>query len=137
MEHSSRSSHRVESRMDAQSAPGGATDREVGDMSVPLEQMLEELRKAEQAQALMSELERRLSAGNADLEDLLRELEQLGQSLPQSDTIQLLIEDAVGAARTRDSIKAGSDVSRSRSAIEGEISSLRGAIEGVQGRSDL
>jgi hypothetical protein len=123
--------------MDAQSAPGGATDREVGDMSVPLEQMLEELRKAEQAQVLMSDLERRLSAGNADLEDLLRELEQLGQSLPQSDPIQLLIEDAVGAARTRDSIKAGSDVSRSRSAIEGEISSLRGAIEGVQGRSDL
>ena len=97
-------------------------------MSVPLEQMLEELRKAEQARDLMSELERRLSAGNTDLENLLRQLEQLGQSLPQSDHIRLLIEDAVGAARTRDSIKAGSDVSRSRSAMEGEISSLRGAI---------
>jgi hypothetical protein len=124
--------------MDAQSAPGGATtNREVGDMSVPLEQMLEELRKAEQARDLMSEVERRLSAGNTDLENLLRQLEQLGQSLPQSDPIRLLIEDAVGAARTRDSIKAGSDVSRSRSAIEGEISSLRGAIQGVQGRADL
>ena len=118
--------------MDAQSAPGGATDREVGDMSVPLEQMLEELRKAEQARDLMSEVERRLSAGNTDLENLLRQLEQLGQSLPQSDPIRLLIEEAVGAARTRDSIKAGSDVSRSRSAMEGEISSLRGAIQSVQ-----
>jgi hypothetical protein len=124
--------------MDAQSAPGGATDREVGDMSVPLQQMLDELGKAEQAQALLSELERRLSAGNADLENPLRQLEQLGQSLPQSDPIRLLIEEAVGAARTGDSIKAGSDVSRSRSAIEGEISSLlQGAIQGVQARPDL
>ena len=106
-------------------------------MSVPLQQMLVELRKAEQAQALLSELERRLSAGNADLENLLRQLEQLEQSLPEPDPIRLLIEEAVGAARTRDSIKAGSDVSRSRSAIEGEISSLRGAIEGVQARPDL
>jgi hypothetical protein len=123
--------------MDAQSAPGGANDREVGDMSVPLEQMLEELRKAEQARDLMSEVERRLRAGNTDLQNLLSQLEQLGQSLAESDPIRLLIEDAVGAARTRDSIKAGSDVSRSRSAIEGEISSLRGAIEGVQARPDL
>jgi chromosome segregation ATPase len=123
--------------MDAQSAPGGATDREVADMSVPLEQMLEELRKAEQAQDLLSELERRLSAGNEDLENLLKQLEQLEQSLPESDPIRLLIEEAVGAARSGDSIKAGSDVSRSRSAIEGEISSLRGAIQGVQARADL
>ena len=123
--------------MDAQSAPGGATDREVADMSVPLEQMLEELRKAEQARDLMSEVERRLSAGNTDLQNLLSQLEQLGQSLPESDPIRLLIEEAVGAARTRDSIKAGSDVSRSRSAIEGEISSLQGAIQGVQARPDL
>jgi hypothetical protein len=123
--------------MDTQSAPGGATDREVGDMSVPLEQMLEELGKAEQARDLISELERRLSAGNADLENLLGQLEQLGQSLGESAPIRLLIEDALGAARTGDSIKAGSDVSRSRSAIEGEISSLRGAIQGVQARPDL
>jgi hypothetical protein len=124
--------------MDAQSAPGGATDREVGDMSVPLQQMLEELRKAEQARDLISEVERRLSAGNTDLQNLLGQLEQLGQSLPQSDPIRLLIEDALGAARTGDSIKAGSDVSRSRSAIEGEISSLlQGAIQGVQARLDL
>jgi hypothetical protein len=107
-------------------------------MSVPLQQMLEELRKAEQARDLLSELERRLSAGNTDLQNLLGQLEQLGQSLPQSDPIRLLIEDALGAARTGDSIKAGSDVSRSRSAIEGEISSLlQGAIQGVQARLDL
>jgi hypothetical protein len=123
--------------MDAQSAPGGTTDREVADMSVPLEQMLEELRKAEQARDLLSEVERRLSAGNADLENLLGQLEQLGESLGESDPIRLLIEEAVGAARTGDSIKAGSDVSRSRSAIEGEISSLQGAIQGVQARPDL
>jgi hypothetical protein len=123
--------------MDAQSAPCGATNREVGDMSVPPQQMLEELRKAEHSRDLLGELERRLSAGNTDLENLLRQLEQLRQSLPESDPIRLLIEDAVGAARTRDSIKAGSDVSRSRSALEGEISSLQGAIQGVQARSDL
>ena len=127
--------------MDAQSAPGGATDREVEDMSVPLEQMLEELGKAEQARDLISELERRLSAANTDLQNLLqnllRQLGQLGESLPESDPIRLLIEEAVGAARSGDSIKAGSDVSRSRSAIEGEISSLRGAIQGVQARPDL
>ena len=106
-------------------------------MSVPLEQMLEELRKAEQARDLMGEIDRRLSAGNTDLENFLGQLEQLGQSLPESDPIGLLIEEAVGAARSGDSIKAGSDVSRSRSAMEGEISSLRGAIEGVQASSDL
>ena len=106
-------------------------------MSVPPQQMLEELRKAEHSRDLMSELERRLSAGNTDLENLLGPLEQLGQSLPESDPIRLLIEEAVGAGRTRDAIKAGSDVSRSRSAIEGEISSLQGAIQGVQARPDL
>jgi hypothetical protein len=40
--------------MDAQSAPGGATDTEVGDMSVPIEQMLEVLRKAQQARESLS-----------------------------------------------------------------------------------
>ena len=68
-------------------------------MSVPLQQMLDELRKAEQAQALLSELERRLSAGNADLENLLRQLEQLEQSLPEPDPIRLLIEEAVGGCQ--------------------------------------
>lgn len=106
-------------------------------MPAPLEEMLEELRKAEQARDLLSELERRLAAGDqSELERYLTQLEQLAQSLPEADPMRLLIEDAVESARTRDSIKAGSDVSRSRSAIEGEISTLRGAIQGVQARAD-
>jgi len=105
-------------------------------MPPPREQMLEELRKAEQARDLMKELERRLAGGNTELESLLTQLERVAQSLPEPDPIRLLIESALGSARTRDAIKAGSDVSRSRSSIEGEISTLRGAIEGVQARSD-
>lgn len=106
-------------------------------MPAPLEQMLEELRKAEQALELLVELERRLAAGDqAELDGYLAHLDQVAQSLPEPDSLRLLIEDAVGSARTRGAIKAGSDVSRSRSAIEGEISTLRGAIEGVQARSD-
>jgi hypothetical protein len=99
--------------------------------------MLEELRKAEQAHQLLSEVERRLGGGNTELEELLRQLEQLGRTLPEEDSIRLLIESAVGSARTRSSIKAGSEVARSRSMIEGEISSLRGAIQGIDGRADL
>lgn len=106
-------------------------------MPAPLEQMLEELRKAEQARDLLSELERLLAAGGqAELERYLTHLEQSAQSLPEPDHIRLLIEDAVESARARDSIKAGSDVSRSRSAIEGEISTLGGAIQGVKARAD-
>jgi hypothetical protein len=106
-------------------------------MPVPLEQMLEELRKAEQARDLLSEVERRLAGGgDPDLENLLTQLEQLAQSYPEAHSTRLLIESAVESARTRSSIKAGSDVSRSRSSIEGEISTLRGAIQGVQGRAD-
>ena len=106
-------------------------------MPAPLEEMLEELRKAEQARDLLSELERRLAAGDqAELERYLTQLEQLAQSYPEQHTTRLLIEDAVESARTRDSIKAGSDVSRSRSSIEGEISTLQGAIQGIQARAD-
>jgi hypothetical protein len=105
-------------------------------MPPPREQMLEELRKAEQARDLLKELERRLAGGNTELESLLTQLERVAQSLPEPDPIRLLIESALGSARMRDAIKAGSDVSRSRSSIEGEISTLRGAIEGVQASSD-
>ena len=105
-------------------------------MPPPREQMLEELRKAEQARDLLKDLQRRLAGGNTELESLLTQLERVAQSLPEPDPIRLLIESALGSARTRDAIKAGSDVSRSRSSIEGEISTLRGAIEGVQARSD-
>src|SRR5215207_8421038 len=108
---------------------------EVRIMPVPIEQMLEELRKAEQARDLLSRVERRLAGGDSETEGRLRQLEQLAQSLSAPDSIRLLIESAVGAARTRSSIKAGSDVSRSRSAIEGEISTLRGAIQGIEARA--
>ena len=104
-------------------------------MPVPIEQMIEELRKAEQARDLLSELERRLAAGDqTQLESYLRHLEQVEQSLPEPDPIRLLIEDAVGSARTRDALKATSEVSRSRSSIEGEISTLQGAIQSIQAR---
>ena len=106
-------------------------------MPVPREDLVQELRKAEQAHKLLSEVERRLGGGNAELEEPLRQLEQLGRSLPEEDSIRLLIESAVGSARTRSSMKAGSEVARSRSTLEGEISSLRGAIQGIDGRADL
>ena len=106
-------------------------------MPVPREDMVQELRKAEQAHKLLSEVERRLGGGNTELGELLRQLEQLGRSLPEEDSIRLLIESAVGSARTRSSMKAGSEVARSRSMIEGEVSSLRGAIQGIDGRADL
>jgi hypothetical protein len=113
------------------------TDREVTTVPAPLEQMLEELRKAEQARDLLTELERRLAAGDQRaLERYLTQLDQVAQSLPEADPMRLLIESAVGAARMQDAIQAGSDVSRSRSAIEGEISTLQGAIQGIQARAD-
>ena len=106
-------------------------------MPAPLEQMLEELRKAEQARDLLTELERRLAAGDQRaLERYLTQLDQVAQSLPEADPMRLLIESAVGSARMQDAIQAGSDVSRSRSAIEGEISTLQGAIQGIQARAD-
>ena len=106
-------------------------------MTVPRDEMVKELRKAELAHQLLSEVERRLAAGNTELQEQLRQLEQLAQSLPEADSIRLLIESAVGAARTSTSMKAGSEVSRSRSAIGGEISKLRGTIEGLDSRADL
>jgi hypothetical protein len=98
-------------------------------MPPPREQMVEVLRKAEQARDLLSELERHLAGGNTEPERYLTQLDQLAQSLPEADSIRVLIERAVGAVRTRNSIRAASDVSRSRSTIEGEITTLRGAIE--------
>jgi L-lactate utilization protein LutB len=94
MEHSPPSS-RVEFQMDAQRL-GDANDREVTAMSVSREQMLEELRKAQQARDLLTELRRRLAGGNSELEDLLTHLEQLAQTLSEADPIRLLIESAVG-----------------------------------------
>ena len=71
-------------------------------MAVPREQMVEELRKAEQARDLLGEVERHLSAGHQEgLERYLTQLERLAQSYPKQQTTRLLIESAVGSARTR------------------------------------
>lgn len=95
------------------------------------EQMTEELRKQERARDLLREVERRLDPKRDDssgLEDHLTELERLAGSFPEPHMARLLIESAVGSARAREASKSGSDVSRSRSAIEGRISTLRGVL---------
>jgi hypothetical protein len=111
-------------------------DREVRAMPVPREQLLEELRKVEQARDLLSELERELKGENHPergryrrLGRYLTQLEQLAQSLPEGHSVRQVIESALEAASV-------DSVSRARSALEGEISALRGAIEGVEDRAD-
>ena len=94
------------------------------------EQMAERLRNAEQARDLLTELERRLKQeDDPELERLLSQLDQLAQPLPEADRIRWFIESAAGSARVRRAGKAGTEVSRSRSAIEGEISTLRGTLD--------
>jgi hypothetical protein len=79
-------------------------------MPVPRDEIVQELRKAEQAHQLLSEVERRLAGENTGVEELLIQLQRLERSLPEDDSIRLLIESAVGSARTRSSMKAGSEV---------------------------
>ena len=74
-------------------------------MTVPRDEIVQELRKAEQAHQLLSEVERRLAGENTGVEELLSQLEQLERSLPEDDSIKLLIESAVGSAGTRSSMK--------------------------------
>jgi hypothetical protein len=93
------------------------------------EQMTEELRKLEQARDLLREVEGRLRGGDSsEVEDHLGRLERLAGSWPEGHMARLVIESAVGSARTHRAGKAYSDVSRSRSTIEGEISTLRGLV---------
>lgn len=114
-------------------ASAGAVARtggEVAAMQERREQLADRLRKAEQARDLLRELERRLKdRDGTQAEDQPTQLERLAQTLPEADRIRWLIESAAGSARADRSAKAGSDVSRSRSAIEGEISTLRGTLE--------
>ena len=92
--------------------------------------MAEELRTQERARDLLKELERRLKGEvRPDLEQHLTQLDELAGSFPEAHVARLLIESAVGFARTARSARASSDVSRSRSGIEGEISTLRGHLE--------
>lgn len=92
-------------------------------------QLVERLRKAEQARDLLRELERLLKEDSPELERTIEQLDRLAQPLPEADRIRWFVESAVGSARADRSGKAGTDVSRSRSAIEGELSTLRGTIE--------
>ena len=86
------------------------------------EQLLEELRRAEQARDLLRELEHNLSEekGREDAAQV-RRLEQLAQSLPEAHIVRLVIESALGPSEV-------GNVSRARSAIEGDISTLQGAL---------
>jgi hypothetical protein len=86
------------------------------------EQLLQELRKAEQARELLSELERLLMIENhPELGRNLTQLKQLAQSLPEGHSVRLLIESAIRPEMV-------GSVSRARSALEGEVSTLRGAL---------
>ena len=94
------------------------------------ERMTERLRNAEQARDLLTELERRLKEEDGpELESLLSQLDQLAQPLPEADRIRWYIESTAGSARAGRPGKAGTEVSRSRSAVEGEISTLRGTLD--------
>jgi hypothetical protein len=85
------------------------------------EQLLKELRIAEQARDLLSVLEHNLSEEKGPgFARRVRRLEQLAQSLPEAHIVRLVIESALGPSEV-------GNVSRARSAIEGEISTLQGA----------
>ena len=93
------------------------------------EQLTERLRNAERARNLLKELERDLKKKDEpDLERTCAQLDRLAGSLPEADRIRWFVESAAGSARARDRRKAGTDVSRSRSAVEGEVSTLRGTL---------
>ena len=86
------------------------------------EQLLQELRKAEQARDLLSELERLLKEENhPELERCLTQLKQLAQSLPEDHIVRLVIESAIRPEMV-------GSVSRARSALEGEVRTLQGAL---------
>ena len=86
------------------------------------EHLLEELRKAEQALTLLKLLEPHLTERKGkELEGHVRALKQLAQSLPQDHIVRLVIESALEPSNV-------GTVSRARSALEGEISTLQGAL---------
>ena len=86
------------------------------------EHLLEELRKAQQALTLLKELEPHLTdRKGTELEGHVRALKQLAQSLPEGHIVRLVIESALEPSNV-------GTVSRARSALEGEISTLQGAL---------
>lgn len=105
------------------------TDREASAVHEQRERLVEEIRTAERARELLVGLERRLKQRDRkDLEEHLGHLERLAGSLPEAHPVRLLVESAVGTARTRDARHAGSAASRSRSKSEGRLSTLRGSL---------
>ena len=91
--------------------------------------MVAEIRTAERARDLLAGLERRLKERDrSDLQEHLGRLDQLAGSLPEGDTVRLLVDSAVKAATTRGAGYAGSAASRSRSKTEGRLSTLRGSL---------
>jgi uncharacterized protein (UPF0216 family) len=93
-----------------------------GTMHEQREHLLEELRKAEQALTLLKELEPHLTQSKGtELEGHVRALQQLAQSLPEGHIVRLVIESALEPSNV-------GTVSRARSALEGEISTLQGAL---------
>jgi uncharacterized protein (UPF0216 family) len=86
------------------------------------EHLIEELRKAEQALTLLKELEPHLKdRKGTELGGHVRALQQLAQSLPGDHIVRLVIESALEPSNV-------GTVSRARSALEGEISTLQGAL---------
>jgi hypothetical protein len=86
------------------------------------EQLLQELRKAEQARDLLSELERLLKEENhSELRRCVTQLKRLAQSLPEGHSVRLLIESAIRPEMV-------GSVSRARSVLEGEVRTLQGAL---------
>jgi hypothetical protein len=86
------------------------------------EQLLQELHRAEQARDLLSELERLLKEENRpELRRCLTQLKQLAQSLPEGHSVRLLIESAIRPEMV-------GNVGGARSALEGEVNTLRGAL---------
>ena len=86
------------------------------------EQLLQELRKAEQARDLLSELERLLKEENhSKPRRCVTQLKRLAQSLPEGHSVRLLIESAIRPEMV-------GSVSRARSALEGEVRTLQGAL---------
>ena len=91
------------------------------------EQLLQELRTAEQALALLRGLERLLQEENLqegnppELRRYVTQLEHLAQSLPERHRVRLVIESAIRPELI-------GSVSRARSALEGEVWTLRGAL---------
>jgi hypothetical protein len=86
------------------------------------EQLLQELRTAEQARDLLRELERLLQEENhPEAGRYENQLERLAQSLPEGHAVRLLIESGIRPETV-------GSVSRTRSILEGEVWTLRGAL---------